>query len=635
MVKKDPIPNYDLPITSYELRFTNYDLRITICELRFTIYDLRITNYDLRITVFMFFKKKSRQRREIRRSIPFGPGCWQRFRDAGGIGSVLLAAGLFVAVLIMDACPLEPAPYRVGGHLPGDVYARVEFKFAGAERPTTMLPTQPVDQSIRKGRLLATVTADGGLTEAQVARLSAEHEAFLRQRSIDSPMRRFWIFLGRAGMIAGVVALLCLYVAKYSPRIAKNHWRGLAIVATILLVLLLNRVAIGAGRINPYLSVFGIFVAAAMLTIAYDQRFAFAVTGALVILTVLQIRLGIGGLLVLWSAAAAIVFQLDEIRTRSKLIETGGVVAVVVFLSVWLVESAGDMPWRFILVDGCYAAGAAIVAGFIAQGILPLIERVFSVATSLTLLEWCDANKPLLKRLALDTPGTYNHSLVLGAMCESAAEAIGARGLLARVGAYYHDVGKINKPDYFVENQAGATSRHEKLSPAMSLLVIKGHVTDGVEMARQYGLPKVLREFIATHHGTTLVEYFYRAAAEQRADSGESAPDEVEFRYPGPKPGMKEAAILMLADAAESSIRATPEPTAGRIETQVHFVITKRLMDGQLDECELTLREVHAIETSLVKSLCGMYHVRLKYPSQEKPKTNGEEEKSPNGKPAS
>ncbi|MCK4624837.1 MAG: HDIG domain-containing protein, partial [Phycisphaerae bacterium] len=525
---------------------------------------------------------------------------------------------------------LEPAPYRVGGYLAGDAYARVEFQFTGAQRPTTAPATQPDHEVIPKGRLIGTRTTSGGLKDAQVAVLSAEHEAFLRQRNSESPLRQFWIFLGRAGVIAGVVAMLCLYVAKYSPRIAKNHWRGFAIATLILLVLLLSRVVIGAGGMNPYLAVFGIFVAGAMLAVAYDQRFAFAVTGALVILTALQVRLGVGGMLALWSAAAVTVFQLHEVRTRSKLLEAGGAVAVVMLLAVWLVESASDTPGRFILVDGCYAAGAAIAGGFLTQGILPLIERVFSVATSLTLLEWCDANKPLLKRLALEAPGTYNHSLVLGAMCESAAEAIGARGLLARVGAYYHDVGKINKPDYFIENQAGSASKHEKLSPAMSLLVIKGHVKDGVEMARQYGLPRVLREFIASHHGTTLVEYFYHAAAEQRADNGESAPDEVEFRYPGPKPRTKEAAILMLADASESSVRAAPEPTAGKIETQVHFVITKRLMDGQLDDCELTLREVHAIETSLVKSLCGMYHVRLKYPSQEKPKTNGEEE-TPNG----
>ncbi len=577
------------------------------------------------------FKKKVRQRRELRKSPPTGPSRWERFRAAGGVGSVLLATALFAAVLVMDACPIEPLPYRVGGYLDRDVYARVPFRFARPEGPTTAPASRPTGQVIPKGTLLAARTVKGKLNEADVAILSAEHEEYIARQSIDAPLRRFWIFLGRAGVIGGVIALLGLYISKYNPRIVKNHWRGLAVAALLGLILLVGKIVIGTGMMNPYLSVFGIFLAAAMLTIAYNQRFAFAVSGSLVVLTVLQLRFGFAGLLALWSSAAATVFLLGEIRTRSKLIETGGLAAVAVFAAVWLVELAGDVPGHIMLVDGCCAAGAAIAGGFIAQGILPLIERVFSIATSLTLLEWCDANKPLLKRLALEAPGTYNHSLVLGAMCESAAEAIGARGLLARVGAYYHDVGKINKPDYFSENQAGSASKHDKLSPAMSLLVIKGHVKDGIEMARQYGLPRLLHEFVASHHGTTLVEYFYHAATEQRAGNGQTAPDEVEFRYPGPKPRTKEAAILMLADASESSVRATPEPTAGRIETQVHFVISKRLMDGQLDDCELTLKEVHALETSLVKSLCGMYHVRVKYPSQEKPATD-QDEKNANGR---
>jgi cyclic-di-AMP phosphodiesterase PgpH len=237
------------------------------------------------------------------------------------------------------------------------------------------------------------------------------------------------------------------------------------------------------------------------------------------------------------------------------------------------------------------------------------------VCTSMTLLEWADANKPLLKRLAMEAPGTYNHSLQLGVLCEAAAETIGARGLLARVGAYYHDVGKVNKPDYFVENQAGSPSKHTKLSPAMSLLVITSHVKDGIELARHYALPKVLHEFIASHHGTTLVQYFYQAATEQRKADADRAPDEVEFRYPGPKPRTPEGAILMLADASESSVRSMGETTPTRIENQVHTMIMRRLMDGQLDECNLTLREVHLIETSLVKGLTSMYHLRIPYPT--------------------
>ena len=236
----------------------------------------------------------------------------------------------------------------------------------------------------------------------------------------------------------------------------------------------------------------------------------------------------------------------------------------------------------------------------------------------------------------MEGPGTYNHSLQLGAMCEAAAEAIGARGLLARVGAYYHDIGKINKPAYFIENQDGMASKHAKLSPAMSLLIIIGHVKDGIEMAREYGVPKVLHEFIATHHGTTLVQYFYEAATQQRKSDTDRAPDEMEFRYPGPKPQSKESAILMLADAAESSVRSMSEPTPGRIENQVHTMVSRRLMDGQLDECELTLREVHQIEASLIKSLCSMYHARIAYPTPagQKPSAGERQARQANGSDA-
>ena len=484
--------------------------------------------------------------------------------------------------------------------------------------------------------LLVRANAGRGLNEAEVALLSAEHTEYLRQRDGRRPWGAFWVFLGRLGMIGAVVVLLCLYVSKYEPAVLRSPLRGLAVATLLAAMLLLSKITIGTGGWNPYLAVFCVFSAGAILTIAFDQRFAFAVAGALVVLTALQIRAGLGELLVLSAAAAVAVFQLREVRSRSKLIKTGWITAAAVFVGVWAVEAAGAVPARFALVEGIYAVAAALAGGFLTQGILPLIERIFGVATSLTLLEWCDANKPLLKRVALEAPGTYSHSLMLGTMSEAAAQAIGANGLLARVGAYYHDVGKIDKPDYFIENQPGPGSKHDKLSPAMSLLIIKGHVKDGLELARQYGLPQALREFITSHHGTTLVEYFFHAAAQQRREEAERAPDEAEFRYPGPKPTLKEAAILMLADAAESAVRAMHEPTPGRIETQVHQVIHKRLMDGQLDECEMTLKEVHAIETSLVKSLCGIHHARVQYPSQ-KENDQADQDKAkpaPEAKPA-
>jgi hypothetical protein len=313
------------------------------------------------------------------------------------------------------------------------------------------------------------------------------------------------------------------------------------------------------------------------------------------------------------------IYQLQEIRTRSKLLISSTITALVVAGVVWLLAAKNAVPWTFAMRDSLWGAGAVLLCGFIIQGLLPVIERVYQCTTASTLLEWCDASKPLLRRLAMESPGTYNHSLQLGSMCEAAAERIGARGLLARVGAYYHDIGKINKPNYFTENQdRGTENKHERLSPAMSVLVIVGHVKDGLEMAREYNLPEPLREFIATHHGTQLVRYFYHTAAKQHEEGQGPAPDESQFRYPGPKPRSREAAILLIADAAESSVRAMTEPTPTRIRTQVNQRVTERLEDGQLDDCLLTLREVHEIEESMIKSLCGMYHGRIAYPKGDK-----------------
>ena len=261
---------------------------------------------------------------------------------------------------------------------------------------------------------------------------------------------------------------------------------------------------------------------------------------------------------------------------------------------------------------------------------MPIIESAFGIATSMTLLDYSDANQPLLSKLAMDAPGTFSHSLLIGSMAEAAAESIGANGLLARVGAYYHDIGKINKPTYFIENQMGQISRHEQLSPAMSQLVIVGHVKDGIEIADEFGLPSVLRQFIETHHGTTLMEYFYNEARKKQ-DERQNPVSESEFRYPGPKPKSKEAAIVMLADAAESATRTLTGSSPVKVETLVHSLAMKRLQDGQFDECELTLCELSRIETSISKSLAAHHHGRIAYPKLDEAPANGNSQT--NGKP--
>jgi putative nucleotidyltransferase with HDIG domain len=275
-------------------------------------------------------------------------------------------------------------------------------------------------------------------------------------------------------------------------------------------------------------------------------------------------------------------------------------------------------PIRLTLKNAALLAIWAVIAGSLMTCLLPLVERVFKVQTDLSLIELGDPAHPLLQELIRRAPGTYNHSITVASLAEAAAEAIGARGLLVRVGAYFHDIGKMLKPGYFVENQGQGDNRHRSLVPAMSTLVIIAHVKDGADLARQSKIPEPIIDFIQQHHGTTLVEYFYRQASESRkADPNGSDIDESSFRYPGPKPQTKEAGILMLADAVESASRVLVEPTPARIENLVDEISRKRLLDGQFDECGLTLEDVRKIGDSLVKSLTAVYHGRVKYPGQE------------------
>lgn len=424
--------------------------------------------------------------------------------------------------------------------------------------------------------------------------------------------------------IAVIVALIALagsfYIYHYQGRIRTNHARALALAGLFILLLATTKVGVMLTGQTSWAT--GTTVTAAIiLTIAYDQRFAigmsifYSLFACLAAGPEMDIRL----FLTMAAGFFTCCFSLREIRTRMKLLEVSALASVVVFITALTLNFLGqEMQLGDVFSVAGYHALATFLVGMLIQSLLPLIEKVFRIATSMTLLDYSDANQPLLKRLAMEAPGTFSHSLLVGSIAEAAAEAIGRNGLLCRVGAYYHDIGKINKPSYFVENEIGTTSRHKELSPAMSQLIIVGHVKDGIEMAKEYGLPAVLRQFIETHHGTTLIEYFYNEAkkkhgAEQSSESS-GGPSESEFRYPGPKPLAKEAAIVMLADTVEGAVRSLTEVTPTRIEVTVHNMAMKRLQDGQFDECDLSLRELSQIETSVSKTLAAHYHGRVAYP---------------------
>ena len=430
---------------------------------------------------------------------------------------------------------------------------------------------------------------------------------------------RYLDLIPRAVIVVLISLGAAFYIHHYQKRIIKNHTRAVALAG--LFILLLATTKLGVLVTNQTSWATGAAVTAAIiLTISYYQRFAIGMSIFYCLFAYFAASPPSNINLFLTMAAGAFTccFSLREIRTRMKLLEVSSLAAVIVFITATSLDFFVENPQLGdIFSNAGHHAGVTLVVGVLIQGLLPLIEKIFRIATSMTLLDYSDANQPLLKRLAMEAPGTFSHSLLVGSVAEAAAEAISRNGLLCRVGAYYHDIGKINKPSYFAENEMGSTSRHKELSPAMSQLVIAGHVKDGIEMAKEYNLPAVLRQFIETHHGTTLIEYFYNEAKKKHdeKESEESpGPSESEFRYAGPKPRIKEAAIVMLADAVEGTVRSLTEVTPTRIEAVVHSMAMKRLQDGQFDECDLSLRELSQIETSIAKTLAAHYHGRVAYP---------------------
>jgi putative nucleotidyltransferase with HDIG domain len=352
-----------------------------------------------------------------------------------------------------------------------------------------------------------------------------------------------------------------------------------------------------------------------ILTIAYNPPFALLMSFSLALATTVALGSDLNHLLVQMGGLAAAVLLLWNVRTRTRLVQVGlgaGLAYLAMTLATGLLTGQAA---RLIVFDMARHFAWGSMAGFLLCGSLPLVERAFGIVTDVSLLELADGSHPLLQELVRRAPGTYTHSMTVATLAEGAAEAIGANPLLTRVGSYFHDVGKMLKPHYFIENQQPGENRHDLLEPALSTLVIIGHVKDGLALARQYGLPRPILDVIEQHHGTTLVEYFYREALRLQGNHG-YGPEELEpsFRYPGPRPQDRESGIVMLADAVESSSRALGDPTPSSLRKLVHDLLMKRLLDGQFEESGLTLTELHRIEESLAKSVIALFHARIKYP---------------------
>lgn len=466
-----------------------------------------------------------------------------------------------------------------------------------------------------------------------LALMRSERLAWAREHGVFSLGSRF---VGSMALCVLVVLGLTLYLAWYCPRVARNPERMLGMAGIFVACFTL---AVWPAAMEPrlvmLLAVAPTLLLAMLLTIAYDARVALAMAAGHAVLVTIALDRPSWFVLVPLAGAATAAWQLSDIRDRRAFVRAG----IATGLSLALACVGGGLLGRPVTARGLleltwdvgFAASGGLVTAGLVLFVLPSVEKAFDITTGMKLIELRDPKHPLLRELQRRAPGTYNHSMNVASIAEAAADAIGADALQTYVGALYHDVGKMNKPEYFVENQAGGPNKHDKLSPAMSLLVIVGHVKDGLELAREFGLPRTLHHYIEAHHGTTLVEYFYHRAKQKAADEAEAArerkrehegrdvesasePSEMEYRYPGPKPRTKECAILMLADAVESATRTMADPTPARIDQLVRRLAQKRLADGQFDDCDLTLRELDAVGDSISKTVASIYHGRVAYP---------------------
>lgn len=454
-------------------------------------------------------------------------------------------------------------------------------------------------------------------TEKGLGILRIEYDAYVES---VTQWQRFTQFIGIGTLVSLLVVLFGVFLKYFAPEMLEEKSRLLIFVGMCSASVFLSCVM----SADPWRAEIIPILATVMITaIVYSQVVAILTAFLLALLVSMATLSDIGHFLTLMTICVTSTIPLRRIKSRLVMVKAGFLVATVSFYAVWstsVIQAEGvSDAWRnlAIVVTSLKFAGWALVCCYLVAGSLPFIEQAFGIVTDISLLELTGVSHPLLQELARRAPGTYNHSMTVASLAEAAAEAIGANGLLTRVGAYFHDIGKMLKPEYFIENMTeGSENHHKSLAPAMSTLIIIGHVKDGLELAEENNLPEPLVNFIEQHHGTTLVEYFYheatrKADVDHRTDASEST-----FRYPGPKPQSRETAVLMLADAVESASRTLKEPTPKRVQSLVHEITMKRLLDGQFDECNLQLNEIRIIEESLIKSLLAAHHGRVRYPGQ-------------------
>lgn len=420
-----------------------------------------------------------------------------------------------------------------------------------------------------------------------------------------------YIYIALGVLVIIVMYLQYGYINKYYPDINKEF-------SKIVMISILNVFPVILARLFGMMSNYIIPLACMPMLITLLLNYKISLVFSMLNVILIGGAVGFNPNIIILAILNVVLggTLLRKMQQRNDILYSSITVAVLSSILTFSVGTLTTNNFMEILADSTFAAAGAILSGILTIGVLPFFESTFDIVTNAKLLELSNPNNPLLKKLLMEAPGTYHHSILVANLAELAAEQVGGNPLLARIGAYYHDVGKTKRPYFFRENQFGKKNPHDRLKPEVSSKIIISHVKDGSELAKEYNLPKTIHDFIVTHHGETLVKYFY-LTVKNNSENPEEVKEE-DFKYPGPKPMSKEQGIVMLADSTEAAVRSINEPTEEKIEKMVNNIIDDKLASGQLDNCDLTLRDISKIKKCFLKALNGIHHERIEYPDDNK-----------------
>ena len=462
------------------------------------------------------------------------------------------------------------------------------------------------------------VDTNNRITENVLLKLKSLQFESGRRLGYEKATDKLREYLGAFFVVSILLFSLFAFLYIYRNHYFKNY-KILILISLLMYAIILFAWIVQSYQLPVY--IIPIAMVSILLTVLLDASVAIIISTITILLISLLIGNDLDFAIIQFFISFMSIFSVRRLRKRRQIIITMLLLvfcSVFVFFSVMLFKGIDFLDYNYSTVG--YLALASFLCPILSFGLVPLFEPTFGITTDLSLIELLDYDQPLLKKLMEDAPGTHTHSVKVGTLAESCANAVGARALLCRVGAYYHDIGKVKNPEYYAENQIGV-NKHDSISPHMSAKILKQHVTDGLDLADEYGLPSIVKDFIATHHATNRMEYFYQKALSQSDDS--DTVYEKEFRYPGPKPTTKETAIVMIAEAIEAQANSIKNPTFEKFEAMIDEAIKGRLQDGQLDECPLTMSDLQKIKgrrdgkEGLLPVLSGLYHSRPEYPSKE------------------